>query len=114
MKTIIAGGRDVTDYSAVVSAIKESGFVITEVVSGKARGVDKLGELWAEAYSIPVKLFPADWAKHGRAAGPIRNEQMAKYADALIAVWDGESRGTGDMIKQATKLGLQVFVFRLK
>lgn len=114
MKVIIAGGRDVTDYSAVVSAIKASLFTITEVVSGKARGADRLGELWAEANGIPIKPFPADWNQYGRGAGHIRNEQMAEYADALIAIWDGQSRGTKNMIERADKHGLQVFVFRLK
>lgn len=114
VKVIIAGGRDVTDYSAVVSAVKESGFEITEVVSGAARGVDRLGELFAEANNIPVKRFPAAWDKYGRGAGHIRNGEMANYAGGLIAVWDGESRGTRNMIDQARSKGLQVFVYRLK
>jgi len=114
MKTIIAGSRDITEYDLVVQAIAESGFVITEVVCGMAKGVDMLGYRYAKDHRIPIKEFPADWNKHGRAAGPIRNKEMALYAEALIALWDGESRGTKNMIDLATKQGLRVYVKRVK
>lgn len=64
-------------------------------------GVDTLGKEWARLHEIPVKFFYADWNTHGKAAGPIRNEEMASYADALILVWDGKSRGSGDMLQRA-------------
>ncbi|HWB02748.1 MAG TPA: DUF2493 domain-containing protein [Verrucomicrobiales bacterium] len=86
MKVIIAGPRDFHDYDTVARAVTDSGFEITEVVSGKAPGVDTLGERWAAEHGKAVKEFPADWQKYGRAAGPIRNAQMADYADALVAV----------------------------
>ncbi len=114
MKTIIAGGRDIYDYDVVHHAIALSNFEITEVVSGGARGVDHLGETYARIKNIPVKVFPADWTKHGRKAGPIRNAEMAGYADALVAIWDGASKGTGNMIVQARNKGLNVFVYLLK
>lgn len=110
MKVIIAGGRDITDPALVFEAIRASGFEIGEVVSGGAKGVDSIGEDWAIANGRPIKWFHADWTKHGRAAGPIRNRQMAEYADALIAVWDGKSRGTKNMIEEATRRGLKVYV----
>ena len=53
-----------------------------------------------------------DWAKFGKAAGPIRNKTMAENGDALIAVWDGTSRGTKSMIDLAQKLGLKVFIYK--
>lgn len=62
------------------------------------RGADALGEHWATAHGIPVERFPADWDKHGRAAGPIRNEAMAREGDALVVFWDGESRGSYSML----------------
>jgi hypothetical protein len=83
---------------------------ITEVVCGLARGVDSLGKKWAEKNDIPVKEFPADWDRHGRKAGYLRNVEMVKYADALIAVWDGESKGTQHVITEARKRRLQVYV----
>ena len=113
MKTIIAGGRDITDFSQVVQAVSQSGFTITEVVSGRQRGVDTLGEQYADLKKLPIAPFPADWTAHGKAAGPIRNAQMARYADALIAIWDGESKGTKNMINQAKKEGLMVFVYMI-
>jgi hypothetical protein len=114
MKVIIAGGREFTNYALVEEAIKISGFEISQIVSGKAKGVDTLGEVWALANNIPVEAFPADWSQHGRAAGPIRNRQMAEYADALIAIWDGESKGTANMIQQARNKRLNVFIYLVK
>lgn len=114
MKVIIAGSRTIADMAMLVQAIADSGFEITEVVSGGARGVDKLGELWAVQNFTTATVFPADWSSHGKAAGTIRNRQMAEYADALIALWDGESRGTKNMIEEAAARGLKVFVMEVK
>lgn len=113
MKTIIAGSRTITDYAKVCSIIEEAkidGIVITEVVSGTAKGIDQLGERWAFFNNIPVKKFPADWDKYGRVAGIMRNQQMAEYAEALIAIWDGSSNGTRNMIQEARNRNLKVFV----
>ncbi|HXG66007.1 MAG TPA: SLOG family protein [Blastocatellia bacterium] len=78
MKVIIAGSRDITDYEVVKRAIEESGFEITEVVSGTAAGVDQLGEWWAELRAVPIARFPADWMNYGMRADAIRNAQMAE------------------------------------
>lgn len=99
MKVIIAGTRSVNDYKLVVQSIERSGFNITEVVSGCATGVDTLGEQWARANNIPIKEMPADWSRFGNSAGPMRNRQMAEYADAAIVIWNGESRGSRNMIE---------------
>lgn len=88
-----------------------------EIISGTAKGADKLGEIFAVKHNIKIKRFPADWNTYGKRAGYIRNEQMAKYAisddnyGVLIAFWDGESRGTKHMINLANKHGLKVYVF---
>ena len=110
MKTIIAGSRTITDPIVIAAAITASGFDVTLVVSGGCRGADLAGENWAMLHGIPVKQFPAPWRQHGLSAGPIRNKAMADYADALIAVWDGVSRGTKNMIQEARKRGLKVYV----
>ena len=110
MKIIIAGGRDFDDYLLLLQAVVKANFDITEVVSGGAPGADTLGELFASDMDLPLKRFPADWKRLGRAAGPIRNGEMAQYADALIAMWDGVSTGTANMIKQATERGLKVHI----
>lgn len=114
MKVIIAGSRTITDYAIVVAAIKASGFEITEVVSGGAWGVDSLGEKWAYENGINKRVFMANWKTDGKRAGPIRNQRMSEYANALIAVWDGLSPGTRDMIARAEKLGLKVYIHPAK
>jgi len=113
MKTIIAGSRTVS-LQDVLKALEFCPFTerITEVVSGCARGADSYGELIAEENSTPIKRFPANWKKFGKRAGPIRNQEMAEYADALIAVWDGVSSGTSDMIQRAEKNKLKVYVYK--
>lgn len=112
MKTIIAGTRNFTDYEMLKKAIHSSKFNITEVVCGKATGADTLGEQWAIENNIPVIYFPANWQKYGKAAGPIRNREMAEYGECLIALWDGNSKGTQNMIIEAHKANLKTFVFR--
>jgi hypothetical protein len=82
------------------------------VISGHASGADSLGEKFAADHNLQCELFPADWEHHGKAAGPIRNAKMAEVADALIAFWDGQSRGTKSMIDLAKRKGLQVAVVR--
>jgi hypothetical protein len=108
MKVIIAGSRDliVTDEELkeiIVDSIGTFGeFKITEIVSGGANGIDNCGEKFAKKYKIPLKRFPADWNTHGKAAGPIRNRQMAEYADALLAIHHN-SKGTQNMIAHMIK-----------
>jgi len=113
MRVIIAGSRSIHDYSVLLKTMnsaKDAGWEVTEIVSGGAYGVDQLGERYANEFEIPLKRFPADWNKHGRTAGFIRNEKMAEYADALIAIWDGKSSGTAHMIKQAERSNLKLMI----
>ena len=118
MKVIIAGSRGVLDFDEIKIAmllfLMENGIEtsdVSEIVSGACYGADKLGELWAQRKDIPVKLFPAKWKEYGMKAGPIRNAVMANYADALVAVWDGKSRGTKNMISEAKKKGLVIYIY---
>jgi len=85
---------------------------ITEVLCGGARGVDELGRVWATNHGIPVKWCPADWDRYGNRAGMVRNREMAEDGDVLVAVWDGESPGTKNMIEEAHSHGLEVHVFK--
>lgn len=113
MKTIIAGSRDITDYKVVEDAILEAAWKVTGIVSGGSKGVDRLGEIYAEKNSLPLFLFPANWEKHGKAAGPIRNKLMAIKAWAWLAISNG-SKGTQNMINEANLLGLKVYVKWIK
>lgn len=118
MKVIVAGSRSLTDPSLVYPVI-EAGMasLVTAdnldgviVVSGTARGVDRLGESWASHWGIPVLRMPADWHMYGKVAGHVRNLEMAKVADAAIVVWDGTSSGTRHMIQTMKGLGKPVFI----
>jgi hypothetical protein len=113
LRTIIAGSREAS-WEQTLTAIEQCPWKaqISLVVSGMARGADKFGEVWAGMNNVPIKRFPADWDKHGKAAGFIRNKQMADNADALIAIWDGASRGTKNMIELAELGSLRMFVYR--
>jgi len=113
---IIAGSRDYTDYTFIAAQIDRIvptiGSPVTEIVSGGARGVDACGERYAAERSIPVTQFPADWHRHSRAAGPIRNREMAEYADYLIAFSSG-GPGTTNMIKTMRSFGKPLTVVTL-
>lgn len=115
MKVIIAGGRDFNDYDLLKSKCdyylaNKTGI---EIVSGCASGADRLGERYATERGFLVKPFPAQWKTLGKRAGPVRNELMALYADALIAFWDGKSAGTKNMIEEAEKEGLLIRVVQI-
>jgi hypothetical protein len=110
MRTIIAGSRQMTDEVLMADTLAGLAWPITEVISGGAGGADRLGEAWAARNGIPVKRFPADWARYGKGAGPVRNREMALYAEALVAFWDGRSPGTKNMIDLARQRHLRVHV----
>lgn len=112
MKVVIAGSRDITHYDVVAEAYASCPFDVTEIISGCAKGVDTLGEQLASLICVPVCKFPADWDKHGKAAGPIRNRQMAEYADAAIVIHNG-SKGSMNMISQMKRLNKPVYEVRL-
>lgn len=108
MKLIIAGGRD---YRLTETDTQELDRIpISEIVSGGATGADASGESYAYYKGLPVRKFPADWQTHGKAAGPIRNRQMAEYADG-VALFHG-GRGTASMFAEAKKAGIEIFDFR--
>tara|TARA_R110000851_G_scaffold171086_1_gene317402 strand:+ start:626 stop:1063 length:438 start_codon:yes stop_codon:yes gene_type:complete len=108
LRLIVAGGRDFTDLTAVARVIRSLNSQPTEIVCGEARGADTLGRRWAEGHRCAVKSFVPEWST--KAGGFIRNTQMAEYGDALLAFWDGVSKGTEQMIEEANRLGLYVKV----
>ena len=113
MKTIIAGSRSISSYRLVSKIITQAAYEITEIVSGHAIGVDQLGERFAKEKNLSIKLFIPNWKRYGKRAGILRNIQMAKYADALIAIWDGKSVGTKHMITVANQKNLRMFVHKI-
>jgi len=109
MKLIIAGGRNYRftdeDWDSLEALHKVT--PITEVVCGGAEGADEYGRQWAILNDIPVKMFPANWDQHGKSAGPIRNREMAEYADAVVLFPGG--KGTQSMCENAVKHGLSIY-----
>ena len=116
-RVIIAGCRDFDDYGLLCEscdrflAQKHQTHSIV-IVSGAARGADTLGERYAHERGYDVQQFPANWRRDGKAAGFIRNRQMADNADALIAFWDDRSRGTANMIDIARQKALPYRIVR--
>ena len=114
-KVIIAGGRDFNDYNLLkskcdfyLSKINEE----IEVVCGGAKGADSLGERYAKEKGLNISYFYADWDLYGKSAGYRRNAEMGNYADALIAFWDGRSKGTKHMIDYALMKKINVRVVK--
>ena len=122
IRLIIAGSRDFFDYNLVaneanlfIAAIRTgTPNAQISIVSGNAKGVDELGEQFAKDNNLEVIRIPAEWERHGRFAGPIRNKEMVKLGTHVLAFWDGKSKGTKSMINLATKKGLIVKVVSLK
>lgn len=115
MKLIIAGSRTISCVAILDHLSRKWDLSkIDEVVSGKARGADRSGELWAAKNGIAVKAEPADWNRYKKAAGPIRNRDMGKYADAALILWDGVSHGSRHMHKTMVEFKKPVHVEKIE
>lgn len=119
IKLIVAGSRNIVSKDVVFPIIsdylrilKSQSPVDFEIVTGMAKGVDMLAKEYAQEHYIPVKEFPANWDGEGKSAGYKRNIRMAQYADHLLAIWDGESKGTSHMIKTAVEYGLKTHIVK--
>lgn len=121
VNVIIAGSRDFTDEKFLFNRVGDWVRALPlgvhhqdiTVFCGGADGADALGLAWARFNGCAVAHYPAKWRDHGKAAGPIRNAEMADDAEILIAFWDGKSKGTRNMIDTALKKGLEVHVYRV-
>ena len=114
-RVIIAGGRDFDNYDLLkrkMDHLLSETVEQIQVVCGQARGADSLGQLYAKERGYEVRYYPANWDYYGKKAGMLRNEQMAQNADALVAFWDGKSRGTKNMIENAEKYNLKIRVIK--
>lgn len=112
MKIIIAGSREFSDYELLKNKMNEFtvGLKGITVVSGGAKGADKLGERWAREHGHDCYVYKADWIQYGKSAGFIRNKAMIEVGDMVVAFWDGKSPGTLHTIELARKNGLKVQV----
>lgn len=122
MKLIIAGSRNLfIDDEFIFNGLIPLGlyekgeYLFNEIVSGNSGSVDLAAESFANCWAgLPLKRFKANWLKYGRAAGPIRNKEMAEYGDALLLIWDGESKGSLSMKKEMKKLNKPIYEIILK
>ena len=111
-RVIVAGSRSFDNYAVLEAALDAllAGRGHVEIVSGHARGADRLGERYAAEHMLPLRIFPADWKAHPVRAGFIRNAEMLEYAmgtkPLVVAFWDGQSHGTKDMIDRAEAAGV--------
>lgn len=109
MKLIIAGSRTIQVSVPEMQALLDHfGLKPSEIVSGRAKGVDTSGEVYALSAGVHIQYFPADWDRYGKSAGHKRNAQMAEYGDHLLLIWDGQSRGSAGMKAIMTRLGKPV------
>ena len=97
-------------YAKVEGAILRSGFTISTLVSGTARGADKLGEQWGRKNNVEIERHPAQWNKYGPAAGPIRNREMSEVSDATVLIWGGDSTGSHDMLQNTLRQRNELYV----
>ena len=114
LKVVIAGYRNFDNYyvlkeyvDACLTEFEQQEFTI---ISGHCKGVDLMGERYAKEKGYSLEIYPADWKKYGRAAGPIRNKQMAENTDILIAFTCDKATGTKNMISNAKKLDKKIFI----
>lgn len=108
MKTAVIGSRGFKDYKLLERTL--SGFQISEIISGGAIGADKLAELYAKIHSIPTRIFLPDYKTYGRSAPLIRNEQIIKESDVVIAFWDDKSTGTLHALSKAKSYDKEIHV----
>ena len=115
-KLIVAGSRDFTEYSFLKQRLEHLLQFITdeiEIVSGRARGADLLGERFAKEKGYKIAEFPANWERDGKIAGFLRNTEMAKYSDACVVFWKNKSKGSKHMIDQANKFNLKLRIYEV-
>ena len=116
-KVIIAGSREFDNYQlleqicdSVLESVEDKSKIV--IITGGARGADKLGIRYANNKQYKLEVHPADWNRYGKLSSFIRNEEMALQANALIAFWDGKSPGTKSMIDVAQKRKLITRIVR--
>lgn len=115
-KLIVAGSREFNNYDFLKQKLEFLLKNITEeieIVSGRAKGADLLGEKFAKEMGYNIKEFVPDWDNLGKKAGILRNRDMAEYADACVVFWMNKSKGTANMIDEAKKRNLKLRIYEL-
>ena len=113
MKILVCGGRDynnITKITETLEFLSKALTPITEIIEGGASGVDMHAGNWAEQKQIKHTVFTADWEKHGKAAGPIRNKQMLDVGQPTMVVAFPGGKGTANMVKLAQEAEIGVYL----
>ncbi len=111
MRVLVCGDREWTGYVAITKRLCLLDQSDTTIIHGACRGADKIAGIVAERLNMDAEAYPAQWTKHGRAAGPIRNQQMLDTGIDLVLAFHPDldkSKGTADMIRRATEAGIEV------
>lgn len=112
MKAAIIGSRGFDNYNLVCETLSEYENQITLMVSGGAKGADKLGEKWAKEKNKEVLIFYPEWEKYGKSAGFKRNKDIIENSDIVFAFWDGQSKGTQSSIELSKKLNKELKIIK--
>jgi UDP-N-acetylmuramoylalanine-D-glutamate ligase len=114
-RVLVCGGRDYSDREAVARALlpyrpRKPATEVSDtiLILGGATGADAIAEEWADVWGVRKRVFPANWQKHGRAAGPLRNQQMLDEGRPDIVIAFPGGRGTADMVRRARAAGVPV------
>lgn len=109
-RILVTGGRDYEDVGAIYTTLSaiHAETPITLLINGGATGADAISKVWAAGRRVAIKIYRADWQKHGKSAGPIRNQRMLDEGkpDLVVAFFGG--RGTADMVRRAEAAGVEV------
>jgi len=114
MKLAIVGSRSFSDYILLKESILKSFPGVTIVVSGGAKGADQLGQKFAEELQLKTEIYLPDWKRYGKGAGIVRNELIVKNSNAVIAFWDGVSKGTKKSIDISRNLGKKLIIIKFQ
>ena len=109
---MVTGSRGWTDADAIDAVLSRYALAGFDVVHGGAAGADQIAADWCRLWSVGEEVFEPDYAAHGSRAPHVRNDAMLDVADAVVAFWDGKSRGTQSVIEKAEKRGIPVEVIR--
>jgi predicted Rossmann fold nucleotide-binding protein DprA/Smf involved in DNA uptake len=110
MKIAVVGSRSIDNYSILKSILDQ--YTFTQIISGGAKGIDTLAERYSEELGLmkPLVILP-DWKRYNRGAGAVRNREIVDTADFVVAIWDGDSKGTKISINYAKKINKPIFIW---
>lgn len=110
MRVLVCGGRDFSNVVQVFRTLDALAKceMVDCIIEGDAPGADRIAGAWAKKRRVDLRLFPADWKKHGRSAGYIRNREMLNEGKPDLVIAFPGGRGTANMVEQAERAGVRI------